>query len=1040
MDIQEFRVRGKEMVEYICEFMSNIHSRRVTPDVGPGYLRPLLPLEPPQQPEPWEDIMKDVESKIMPGITHWQHPRFHAYFPAGNSFPSILGDMLSDAIGCIGFSWAASPACTELETIVCDWFGKAIGLPTDFLYFNPGSKGGGVIQGSASECVLVCMLAARAQAIARLKESPAHSHLDETALAIEADTAEGYIPFFVSTTLGTTACCSFDNLKEIGPICKKYPGVWLHVDAAYAGNAFICPELKYLMAGIEYADSCNTNTNKFLLTNFDCSCLWVRDRFKLTSALVVDPLYLQHTHADTAIDYRHWSIPLSRRFRSLKLWFVLRSYGISGLQAYIRNHIELAKRFEALVKKDSRFEVCNEVVLGLVCFRAKGSDKLNQKLLSTINDSGKLHMVPARVNQRFTIRFALAAPNATANDVDTAWSIITDYLAELLESKASETPDRTLDVMDELADIREKKRKATLEQRRSFFVRMVSDPAIQPGFTKTPNRTGAKLDTQATIGGIGSNPNPTTFRHLDTMVRLKAGSTGSRRGSSNGCSPEPSPSAGDYTTMNIDEFQVRGKQMVEYICEYLRTLEGKRVTANVDPGYLRPLLPKEAPAKGESWDAIMRDVECKIMPGITHWQHPRFHAYFPSGNSFPSILGDMLSDAIGCIGFSWAASPACTELETIVLDWYAKAIDLPREFLSEHKASKGGGVIQGSASECILVTMLAARTQAIRTEDVANGLVPFFVSTTLGTTGSCAFDNLVEIGPVCKLYPNIWLHVDGAYAGNAFICPEMRPLMAGIQHADSFNTNPNKWLLVNFDCSCLWVRDRVKLTSALVVDPLYLQHARSGESIDYRHWGIPLSRRFRALKLWFVMRSYGITGLQKYIRNHIRLARRFETLMKKDKRFEITNDVRVGLVCFRLKESDEINQELLANINASGRLHMIPARVMGKYILRFCVIKENATDDDIDYAVDVIEEHATEVMLAHYEGTEDEFRAKGPKSPAALDKKLVRKFSFTRSVTRDVYKRSISKSSLHDGATPIMVVDDNSQVDTIEEDVFCNSR
>ncbi|XP_070515214.1 aromatic-L-amino-acid decarboxylase isoform X1 [Cardiocondyla obscurior] len=484
---------------------------------------------------------------------------------------------------------------------------------------------------------------------------------------------------------------------------------------------------------------------------------------------------------------------------------------------------------------------------------------------------------------------------------------------------------------------------------------------------------------------------------------------------------------------------------------------------------------------------------------ITHWQHPRFHAYFPSGNSFPSILGDLLSDAIGCIGFSWAASPACTELETIVLDWYAKAIDLPVEFLSEEKS--GGGVIQGSASECILVTMLAARNQAIKMlkeqepnkedsaflprlvaycsteshscvekaakislvklqvlepdekaalrgkrletaikEDVAQGLVPFYVSATLGTTGSCAFDNLVEIGPVCKSYPSIWLHVDGAYAGNAFICPEMRPFMAGIEYADSFNTNPNKWLLVNFDCSCLWVRNRVKLTSALIVDPLYLQHARSGESIDYRHWGIPLSRRFRALKLWFVLRSYGISGLQKYIRNHIRLAKRFEAHMKKDRRFEILNDVRVGLVCFRLRESEEMNQELLANINASGRLHMIPARVMNKYVLRFCVTKEDATEEDIDYALSVIEEHATEVMLAHYEGTEDEYRAKGPKSPAALDKKLVRKFSFTRSVTRDVYKRSISKSSLHDGATPIMVVDDNSQVDAIDDDRFCNSR
>ncbi|XP_044015333.1 tyrosine decarboxylase-like isoform X2 [Aphidius gifuensis] len=513
--------------------------------------------------------------------------------------------------------------------------------------------------------------------------------------------------------------------------------------------------------------------------------------------------------------------------------------------------------------------------------------------------------------------------------------------------------------------------------------------------------------------------------------------------------------------MNIEEFRVRGKEMIEYICEYLRTIEGRRVTANVDPGYLRPLLPSEAPTKPESWDDIMKDVESKIMPGITHWQHPRFHAYFPSGNSFPSLLGDMLSDAIGCIGFSWAASPAY------------------------NKNSKGGGVIQGSASECILVTMLAARTQMINSlklnepniedsgflprlvaycsteshscvekaamiclvklrvlstddkcrlrgitlesamiKDIKRGLIPFYVSTTLGSTGCCSFDNLIEIGPVCKKYTNIWLHVDSAYAGNAFICPELRHLMAGIEYADSFNTNPNKWLLVNFDCSCLWVRDTVKLTSALVVDPLYLQHANSNESIDYRHWGIPLSRRFRALKLWFVLRSYGINGLQQYIRNHIRCARRFENLIKRKKRFDVLNDVKVGLVCFRLRDTDEINQELLANINASGKLHMIPSRMMGKYIIRFCVTRENANEDDIDYAVDVIDEHAKEVLLSHCDNNDIEF-SKSPKSPAPLDKKLVRKFSFTRSVTRDVYKRTKSKTTLHDGATPIMVVEDN---------------
>lgn len=177
---------------------------------------------------------------------------------------------------------------------------------------------------------------------------------------MEEDETMGLIPFFASTTLGTTSCCSFDNIEEIGPICKKF-GVWMHVDGAYAGNAFICPELKYLLTGAEYADSFNTNPNKWLLTNFDCSCLWVRNRIQLTSALVVDPLYLQHGYSDATIDYRHWGVPLSRRFRSLKLWFVLRTYGINGLRKYIRHHCTLAKKFEAHVLKDKRFELCNEV-------------------------------------------------------------------------------------------------------------------------------------------------------------------------------------------------------------------------------------------------------------------------------------------------------------------------------------------------------------------------------------------------------------------------------------------------------------------------------------------------------------------------------------------------------------------------------------------------------------------------------------------------------------------------------------------------------
>ncbi|XP_017779570.1 PREDICTED: tyrosine decarboxylase [Nicrophorus vespilloides] len=593
MDSDEFRVRGKEMVEYICSYLEDISKRRVTPSVEPGYLRKLIPAEAPQEPEEWESIMQDVDAKIMPGVTHWQHPRFHAYFPSGNSFPSILGDMLGDAIGCIGFSWAASPACTELETIVLDWLGKAIGLPDDFLAMRPASRGGGVIQTSASECVLVTMLAARAQALKRLKQQhpfveegvllsklmaycskEAHSCVEKAAMicfvklrilepdansslrgntlqaAMEEDETMGLVPFFVSTTLGTTSCCSFDNLMEIGPICSKFPCVWLHVDGAYAGNAFICPELKPLLQGIEYADSFNTNPNKWLLVNFDCSTLWVRDRMRLTSALVVDPLYLQHGYSDTSIDYRHWGVPLSRRFRSLKLWFVMRSYGISGLQNYIRHHIKLAKQFELLVLNDRRFEVCNEVKLGLVCFRLKGKDKLNEKLLSSINGSGKLHMVPANVNEKYVIRFCAVAQNASSEDIEYAWKVITEYASELLEKDECE---KEQELHDEVFEILNSKKKETLAQKRSFFVRMVSDPKIyNPSIAKGSPTTRRHLTESAVspenikvepplnssswiswpIAFIlhGRNDDsasgdvPIRFRHLEAKVRLTAAS------------------------------------------------------------------------------------------------------------------------------------------------------------------------------------------------------------------------------------------------------------------------------------------------------------------------------------------------------------------------------------------------------------------------------------------------------------------------------------------------------------------------------------
>lgn len=346
---------------------------------------------------------------------------------------------------------------------------------------------------------------------------------------------------------------------------------------------------------------------------------------------------------------------------------------------------------------------------------------------------------------------------------------------------------------------------------------------------------------------------------------------------------------------------------------------------------------------------------------MVHWNHPNFFAYFPSGNSYPSVLADMLSSAIGSIGFSWASCPSMTELETIVLDWFGKALDLPKFFLTDTPGSRGGGALQGSASECALVCLMAARARAIKMlkgdnddihdsvylpqlvaysskeahssiekaakmaiiklrildtddrgrfrgetlrtaikKDLARGLTPFFVVATVGTTGACAFDNLIELGQVCEQVPSVWFHVDGAYAGNSFILPEMRRFKEGLEYADSFNVNPNKLLLINFDAAAMWVKDVLALKTALTVNPLYLQHEHSS-AIDYRHYGIPLSRRFRSLKLWFVMRTYGIAGLRKYIRNHIQLAALFERLVSEDDRFEVRNDVHLGLVCFRLK-------------------------------------------------------------------------------------------------------------------------------------------
>jgi aromatic-L-amino-acid decarboxylase len=417
------------------------------------------------------------------------------------------------------------------------------------------------------------------------------------------------------------------------------------------------------------------------------------------------------------------------------------------------------------------------------------------------------------------------------------------------------------------------------------------------------------------------------------------------------------------------------------------------VLSQAAPGDVRARLPKAAPETGESFDAILRDVEEILLPGVTHWQSPNFFAYFPSNHSGPSILGELLSAGLGVQGMLWATSPACTELETHVLDWLVEMLGLPDKFLS---TGDGGGVIQDTASTAEVVALLAARERrtdfetdrtgcrrpltayassqahssiekAVRiaglgseqlrlidvdrcfamrpevleiqiTRDLAAGLEPCFLVATVGTTSSNAMDPLLRIGEVCRRY-GVWLHVDAAMSGTAALCPEFRHLHDGVELADSYAFNPHKWMFTNFDCNCFWVADRATLVRTLSVLPEYLrnQATESGSVIDYRDWQIPLGRRFRALKLWFVLRHYGVEGLRFHVRRHVELARELVSWVEADPDFELSAPAPLNLVCFRHRDGDEVNQAIMDRVNASGDLYLTHTRLDGKLVLRMAI-------------------------------------------------------------------------------------------------------
>ncbi len=469
MTPDEFRRHGHSVVDWIADYYARIESYPVLSRAEPGQVRASLPANPPAKGESFAAILDDVENLILPGVTHWQSPNFFAFFPANASGPAILGDLLSSGLGVQGMLWATSPACTELETHVLDWLVGMLDLPRKFLSTD---SGGGVIQDTASSASLCALLAARERAtnfasnkhgcdgkLVAYTSSHAHSSIekdvqiaglgldnlrlievdenfamrpDALALQIEHDRRAGLVPCFVCATIGTTSSNAIDPLPEIGRICRE-SNIWFHVDAAMSGTAALCPEFRHTHAGVELADSYTFNPHKWMFTNFDCNCFYVADRKALIQTLSILPEYLRNkaTESGAVIDYRDWQIPLGRRFRALKLWFVIRHYGVEGLQYHIRRHVELAQQFAGWVKNDVRFEVAAPAPLNLVCFRHKGGDEVNQALMDRLNRSGDLYLTHTRLNDRLTLRMCVGQTNTMERHVERAWSRIQEEAAKL---------------------------------------------------------------------------------------------------------------------------------------------------------------------------------------------------------------------------------------------------------------------------------------------------------------------------------------------------------------------------------------------------------------------------------------------------------------------------------------------------------------------------------------------------------------------------------------------------------------------------------
>ena len=451
--------------------------------------------------------------------------------------------------------------------------------------------------------------------------------------------------------------------------------------------------------------------------------------------------------------------------------------------------------------------------------------------------------------------------------------------------------------------------------------------------------------------------------------------------------------------MTPDEFRRHGHEVVEWVAAYMERVRDLPIVSTAQPGEIRARLPAAAPEEPEPFDALLRDLDEIVLPGITHWQAPGWFAYFPANASPPSILAELVAAGLGAQGMLWATSPALTEIEAHVLDWLVDLLGLPPHFKTA--VGPGGGVIQMSASDSTHLVHVVARDRAVRAgasidelvaygssqahssvqrgahvagfahvrrlpvdeafalraealrdaiaQDRAAGLVPTIVTSAVGTTGTGAVDPIAAVAGIAR-EQRLWHHVDAAWAGSAMLCAEQRPRQAGAECADSYTFNPHKWLFTNFDCNVLWVADRAPLIASLSILPPYLRNAasESGEVIDYRDWHVALGRRFRALKLWWVLRSYGAAALRGHLRAHIALAQELGRRVDAHPRLERVAPVSFALVCFRHADGDFATDALASAINAHPNLYVTPSEIGGTRFIRVAIGQTRTTAADVE--------------------------------------------------------------------------------------------